>query len=152
MEFCRPLASWSRVIFSDKSRFIFKADNQPIRVWRRPVRSSVCCRDTYGNYTIFYSDKSPLLGHTIPSSRLSTHFDGTQLCGRDFNAIGSAYGVKLAKVPFISKATLVHILCDFLCDVFKDMTYFRDLPSHQTSRQSNTWTCLEAIAAVPEYW
>ncbi|GFW21366.1 uncharacterized protein TNCV_1531911 [Trichonephila clavipes] len=65
------------MIFSEESRFSLSADVQRIRMWMSPVQSNICCRGVYSDYTRCDRMGSDLLGHTITSSRLSSHFDGT---------------------------------------------------------------------------
>ncbi|GBN42368.1 hypothetical protein AVEN_269456-1 [Araneus ventricosus] len=78
---------------TDKTSFLCYLGTR-VEAGRPPVRPGICCREAYGDYTRCDSVGSDLLAHTITSSRSSTHFDGTQLRGRDFNASCIAYAIK----------------------------------------------------------
>ncbi|GFW09983.1 uncharacterized protein TNCV_4207481 [Trichonephila clavipes] len=62
-----------------------------------PVRSGICYRNAYGDYTKCDSKGNDLLGHMVNSSHPSAHFDGTQLRGKDFNASFTACAIKPPK-------------------------------------------------------
>ncbi|GFU40634.1 hypothetical protein TNCV_3230221 [Trichonephila clavipes] len=48
----------------------------------------------YGDYRRWGNVRRDFLGHSITSNCPLTHFDGTQLCGRDFKARCTAYAIK----------------------------------------------------------